>query len=379
MPDETSPAQYPQQQEPQGPSPQQQGPSPQQQGPTPEQPEPTPKPQKDCSSFPPPGECGGVDDLSAVAAGDKAKTDYNDTVATELATARTDYEATRKAYRTARHDVKKDVEDLRNQLKNLVERIGCQISKRNRKCLKDAFDDVLEQLKCCRDEESCCDKVCKFPLPADIDKLPTLPVEELSALITKYEAAITEAKDCFDKLKKEPEALQTRVANLKTKLEEINNMLTGDAAALDLNKAYAEALVAQWKIANIWGIFKQVQQFVDCLCHALTCWTDGVHAVYILKGAEAIAKYNQTAKQKYCEKLRKETVDQVLAGYDKRCAKKEPDDKPDDYDDYDDDDDDDPDDDDDDDHDDDDHDYDCGCHHHHSHRKQHDHDAKGKY
>jgi uncharacterized coiled-coil protein SlyX len=368
MPDETPAAQSPEQQEQKEPTPK------------PEEPkEPSPKPdEQDCSSFPPSGECDGVDDLTIAAAGDKAKADYNTAYLEPLKTARTEYETTRTAYRTARHKVRLEVEDLRNQLRHLVERIGCQIEqKRVRKCLDDAFGDVLKQLKCCRDKDPCCTKDCEFTLPTDIDKLPKLPLEQITALITQFEARITEAKDCFDKLKEEPANLEARVAEVKKAVDDINAMLTGDPATLDLKRAYAMALVAQWKIGKVWGGFDQIQDFVDCLCDALTCWSKGFHAVYILKGAEAIAKEYEAAKQEYCKKLHEQTVDQILAGYDKRCAKKysdecsDDDDKPDDDDDHC-----------DDDNHDDDYDDDCGCHHHHHHHhgKHHDHeDSKGKY
>jgi hypothetical protein len=320
-----------------------------------EQSEYKPEPEEpDCSQFPPPGECDGVDDLTCIAAGDKAKADYNATFAEDLKTAKKDYETTRAAYRTARHDQRLLVEDLRNQLKHLVERIGCQIEqKRVRKCLDDAFRDVLNGLKCCRDKDPCCTEDCEFPLD-DIEKLS---LEELTALITKYQARIDEAKNCFAELKKEPEELKNRVADVKKAVDDINTELGGDAAKVDLKRAYAEALVAQWKIGKVWGGFEQVQDFVDCLCQALSCWTKGCQAVYTLTGAKAVADCKDTARQEYCEKLRTQTVEQILAGYDKRCAKKDNEECRDDDDNSD-------DDDDDYDHD---HDHDCGCHHHHHH------------
>ncbi len=336
---------------------------------SPEQ-KPTPE-EPDCSSFPPPGECDGVDDLTCIAAGDKAKSAYNETFAEDLKTAKTDYDTTRTAYRTARHEQRLLVEDLKNQLRHLVERIGCQIEqKRIRKCLDDAFRDVLNGLKCCRDEDPCCAKDCEFPL----DDIEELSLEELTALITKYQSRIDEAKKCFAELKKEPENLKQRVAEVKKAVDDINTMLGGDAATLDLKRAYGEALVAQWKIGKVWGGFEQVQDFVDCLCQALTCWTRGCQAVYTLTGAKAVAECADKAKQDFCDKLRTQTVEQILAGYDKRCTKKDDEKCRDDDDNSDDDHDDDDDDDyNDDDHD---HDHDCGCHHqHHHHHHHHDHES----
>ena len=336
-------------------------------------PDPTPEP--DCSAYPPPGDCpSDVGDLECTAKGDEAKATYSATFATDLTTAQTDYETTRAAYRTARHEVKLTVDDLANQIWHLVERIGCQIEqKRVRICLDEAFDDVLKELKCCPKPEACCATECAFPLDEieDIDwtklsitQLTTL-IERIQVLITDYQARIEVAKKCFTDLKGEPAALRDRVQKAKDSVAEINSMLaTTDAATLDLKTAYAKALVAKWRIGRIWGGFKQVQDFAECLCDALNCWRKGCKAVYELKGVEAVAICKRDARQKRCDKLHNETVEQILAGYDRRCGKKECPEPPDGNGDGD----------GDGGHDGD----DCGCgghhrHHHHKHRHQHHH------
>lgn len=278
-----------------------------------------PKPDPDCSKYPPKGDCDtGVDSLTCNAKGDDAKAEYNKTFVTKLETAKTQYESTRAAYRVERDKARVIVEDVRNQIRHLIERIGCQIEqKRVRKCLDDAFCDVLGELKCCKSDDGCCVDDCDFPL----DDIAELSAEELSARIVAYQARTDRAETCFNKLINEPTELAARVEAAKKSVADINTALGGDAATLDLKKVYADALVAQWKIRNVWGGFPQRQDFVTCLCDALKCWTEGCKAVYALTGAKAVKTCQDEAKQARCELLRTKTSEQILAGYDRHCAK----------------------------------------------------------
>jgi hypothetical protein len=165
---------------------------------------------------------------------------------------------------------------------------------------------------------------------------------------------------------------------VKAEVASLTSDLGKDPATLDLKRLYARALVVKWKIRKVWGAFGQVQKFVDCLCQALTCWTKGCQAVYQLSGAKAIAECKEKAKKDRCDKLRNETVEQVLAAYDRLCAEPECTEEEsnggDDYPGEDDSSDDDESDSDCDCHKH--HHHDCGCHHHHHHH-QHHHGKKG--
>jgi hypothetical protein len=280
----------------------------------------------DCSSFPPRDDCDpDVNDLECVAAGDKAKADYSDTFATDLKTAKGTYDTTRTAYRTARHDVWLTVEDLRHQIRHLVDRIACQIEQpRIRRHLDEAFYEVLEELKCCPTPNPCCTDDCHFSL----DDCDDLSSAELAARIIQYQKRTDEAKQSFTDLTGEPQALRDRVDARKADVARITAALAGDPAALDLKQTYADALVTKWKIGRVWQGFGQVQDFVDCLCGALTCWTRGCEAIYVLTGRKAVVDCRDDAKSTYCTKLRDETVQQILARYDRRCARKGDNDSP---------------------------------------------------
>lgn len=285
--------------------------------------EPTEHPdQPDCPP-PPPETSGcepGVDDLKCVAAGDRAKAAYHDTFEKDLTQAKIDYETTRKAYRTEQHDGAAIVQGLENEIRHLVERIKCQIEqKRVWRCLDDAFCAVRDELKCCPTAGLCCEDPCEFPLK-DIENKT---LAELAALIERYQERTDAAKKCFTDLLGEPAALKARVEAAKAEVASVTTALGGDPATIDLKRLYARALVVQWQIEIVWGPFGQVQKFVDCLCQALTCWTQGGHAVYQLTGARAVAECKEQTKKDRCDTLRTETVEQVLAAYDRLCGNSE--------------------------------------------------------
>lgn len=317
--------------------------------------EPTPEQSggepQDCS--PPPETSGcepGVDELNCIAEGDAAKSAYHRGFKADLDKAKADYETARESYADARRKSAPLVADLQNQIKHLLERIRCQIEqKRIWRCLDDAWCEVQRELKCCPQPTGCCIGECEFPI-ADLDKKST---DELTAVIADYQQQIDAAKKCFADLLGEATRLTDEVEAAKKAVADLNAVLSGDQATLDLKKAYAEALVADWKVDSIWNGFNHVQDYVDCLCQALTCWTKGCSAVYVLVGAQAVAACKDKAKQERCAKLRSETAKQILARYERLCPTKtcedsddtenEPDeDVPDDFD-------------------------DCGCHHHHHH------------
>jgi hypothetical protein len=323
--------------------------------------------QPDC---PPPPETNGcepgVDELNCIAEGDAAKSAYHAGFKADLATAKTNYESARQAYAEARRKAAPVVQDLENQITHLLERIRCQIEqKRVWRCLDDAWCEVQRELRCCPEPAGCCATTCEFPT----DGLEGKTSAELAVLIADYQARIEEARQCFTKLLGETDRLNAAVDEAKAAVAKLNTDLSGDQATLDLKKCYAEGLVTEWKIGAIWAGFDHVQAYVDCICQALTCWTKGCSAVYVLKGAEAVAKCKDQAKLDRCTKLRTETAAQIQAAYERLCPKPSCDDdgpsEPSEPSDDDDDDDD-----------------DCGCHHHHRrhhhkhhHHKHHHHDC----
>src|SRR5262245_37403596 len=84
-----------------------------------------------------------IDDLACQAEGIQAHADYNTQPQTDLKTASDAYTKARSDYRAARSAAVLEVQDLRHQAKQLVERIRCQITQeRVIECLDDAFKHI---------------------------------------------------------------------------------------------------------------------------------------------------------------------------------------------------------------------------------------------
>jgi len=264
-----------------------------------------------------------IDEVACEASGVAAQAVYNATYQDLLATAKGDYDAARKDYRAKRHDASLVVQDLRHQIKHLVERIKCLIEqKRVWRCIDDAFCEIVEELECCEPTPGCCVGECDYP----VDDACTLTMDELQKRITEYQAMADAAKNCFTELIAEPAALTARVAAAKAAIDGLNASLGADPATTDLKRVYAQALVVFRDIERIWGGFDETHDYVDCLCRALTCWTKGCAAVSVLTGALAVADCKEKAHEAHCEDLKTNTVDEILARYDKLCGHKQCDD-----------------------------------------------------
>jgi len=262
-----------------------------------------------------------IDVLKCKSKGIEAQAKYNAEHQADLDKAQTDYIQTRKDYRTKRCDVALQVQDMRHQIKHLVDRIRCMFKQeRVVDCLDEAWQRVVAQLDECGDSGGCCidDDDCKFN--ADPSKLDD---RKLNRRITNYTHRVTRAKDCFTKLVGEPTDLGKRVTDCKTELDTINAALSADPANTDLKKVYASALVARRHINQVWGGFDAIKDFVDCLCRALTCWSKGSAVISELLGEQAIRDCHRQAHDARCKELQTNPVDEVLTVYDKICPAKE--------------------------------------------------------
>jgi hypothetical protein len=261
-----------------------------------------------------------IDDIACRASGVAAQAVYNATYEPLLEKAKTDYAVTRKGYRTTRHEAALQVQDMRQQIKHLIERIKCLIEQRRVwRCLDDAFGQIAEELRCCELPNGCCAGECEYTVDDE-----SLTEAELLERITNYQRMTDEARECFTKLAGEPAALMARVAAAKKAIDAINAALGADPATTDLKLVYAQALVTNRDVERIWGGFEEIQDFVDCLCRALTCWTKGCAAVSVLKGAKAVAECKKKAEDARCENLRTHPVDEIMALYDKLCPRSGP-------------------------------------------------------
>jgi hypothetical protein len=257
-----------------------------------------------------------IDELKCHAQGIAAQAAYNATIQPDLETARTQYDTTRKAYREARNGVALEVQDLRHQIKHLIERIRCLIKQRRVvECLDEAYEKICRQLDECPRPGGCC-----AGPDCDFDKSCPEDYRELVRRIADYEDHLDKDKACFNSLVGEPAALTARVAAYKADVDAVSAALQADPATTDLKQVYASALVAQRHLKLVWYGFAETRDFIDCLCRALTCWTKAADAVSVLKGGQAIKDCHRDAHAKHCQDLADHTVDEILVEYEHICG-----------------------------------------------------------
>ncbi|MEO8220334.1 MAG: hypothetical protein ABI563_06080 [Specibacter sp.] len=263
-----------------------------------------------------------IDKLQCKMMGIAKQAEYNGPFTALLDQAKADYELTRKLYRQTRHDAHVKVQNLEHDIKALTEGIRCRIEQeRVVRHLDAAFDQVVEQLKKCQPEPGCCctEDDCDFDLDCR-----ELSYHELVKRIEWYERRTAAAQKCFTDLVGEPAALAARVAACKGQVDAINAALLEDQAKTDLKVVYVQALVAERDICRVWNGFDDVNEFVECLCCALKCWTNGGGAVSKLLGAKAVRDCHRKAEEDHCTRLQGSTVDEIIAIYDKLCADERP-------------------------------------------------------
>lgn len=276
---------------------------------------------KDCRPKPPDDGCdpSSIDELRCRASGVAAQAAYNATYQPDLVAAQKDYETARKAYREARHEAALAVQDMKHQIKHLLERIRCLIEQdRVVRCLDEAFCEVSKQLECCEGPVGCCVEAREY------DSDPPPKFDKLVRRIEQYQRWVDSAKECFGTLVGEPASLKLRVAAAKAAIDKVNADLAEDPAKVDLKRVYAEALVAQRSVSQIWNGFADATEFIDCLCRALTSWSTGGEAVSVLTGAKAVQECNRAAAKAWCDALRANPADEILTGYDRLCPSQKP-------------------------------------------------------
>jgi hypothetical protein len=276
-----------------------------------------PAPEDGCA--PPPEQCDPkvIDEVSCRAAGVAKQAEYDKTYTDALETAKTTYDEVRKKYRASRQAAALPAKELRHQIKHLIDRIRCLVEQRRVwVCLDDAFCEVLDQIACCGPEPGCCAQERSF----DVEDAEDRSIRKLERIIKKYQRWTDRAKECFDSLAAEPDALTKRLEEVKAAVADVEAKLAADPATTDLKSVYVQAKIAQWKLEGLYGGFTGPQDFVDCLCLALTTWTAGCRAVSELTRVLAFKECCEEQAEKRCESLRTDTLDAVLAVYDRLCG-----------------------------------------------------------
>ena len=88
----------------------------------------------------------------------------------------------------------------------------------------------------------------------------------------------------------------------------------------DPPKLYAAVLVARRHLKDVWRGFVNVNEYMDCLCRALTCMIKGHAAIGELTRQDAVDQCFRESWKAGCKYLEDNTVDEVLAEYLRVCA-----------------------------------------------------------
>jgi hypothetical protein len=253
-----------------------------------------------------------LDRLKCRAVGIQAQADYNKTHEDALTKARTQYDGARSAYSAARSTARPDVDDLRKQLAQVIDQLKCLVDNEYRIRLLDrAFSHVERRLRACDPNEGCAfDDDCDFD-----DSVRDCRPEDVASTIADIERRTAAAAMVFTDLIAEPVNLAKRVADLKTETTAIVTKMASDSRTVDFVMLYAAALVARDHLERIWRGFEHVNAYVDCLCRTLTCQIKGYAAVSDLKRQEAVDQCHQDQHAAACKKLEDHTADEVYAEY----------------------------------------------------------------
>ena len=113
-------------------------------------------------------------------------------------------------------------------------------------------------------------------------------------------------------------ALPARVKALQAEIEAITQA-TGDGSWKP-SKLYAALLVARRHLHNVWRGFANVNEYMECLCRALTCMIKGHAAIGELTRQAAVNQCHRDCWKAGCKYLGENTVAEVLAEYLRICA-----------------------------------------------------------
>jgi len=246
---------------------------------------------------------GAIDDLQCQARAVKAESDTLAEQAEKLNTRRTAFETARSEYSTARDEAAKTVKELDGKLKDHLTSIKCMLNRDEVECLDKAFAQVLDCLRECGDGQGCCvDENCGF-------ENQTWIVGQIDDLRTRVEAV----EKCFDDvLVKEPSALQQRVTDVQKLVGDLGDALKKESRD-GANRLYARAREARYFLDVIWGRFKDVNEFQDCLCRGLACSLRGRQLLAQLAGDQEFQRCQQEFRRKRCDWLGKNIVEETLA------------------------------------------------------------------
>ncbi|MGW6129734.1 hypothetical protein ACWFNE_06890 [Cellulomonas sp. NPDC055163] len=253
-----------------------------------------------------------------------------------LASAHKDFDAAKRKYRDNQREAATRIRGYMHDVSVLVERLECRIDQpRAVRCLDDKFETVSGWLDCCVGSTCGCSEVPEVEFGTD----PPAEHRKLVRRVRRYVRVVEDTRKAFKTLVAEPDELTKRVAAVGAELTAIAQLLDGGTPAgsapasdatmpsdtpttPDLKELYARALLVRRRLEKkwIWNGFGSYAEFEDCLCRALTTWTDGVEAIAVLVGVLARRTCAQKNADAWCAKVVSAPEAEVLALYERSCG-----------------------------------------------------------
>jgi hypothetical protein len=244
----------------------------------------------------------GIDDLECETKGVEAESKELADVATALEDRRKAFETARAAYTKARDQAAQTIKDLNRKVDDLLQDTRCLLNRDEAECVDKAFGQVLDCLGQDPEDQGCC-------VSGKCLEGQAWTVGQMDDLRDKVE----KIEKCFDEvLVKEPAALTARVADASTWVQDLTDALKADPRD-EPNRLYARAKRLRWVLDTIWGRFKDVNEFQNCLCCGLTCSLKGRHMLAQLAGKKAYQECQEEKRQTRQQWLRDNMVDETLA------------------------------------------------------------------
>jgi len=315
---------------------------------------------------------GLLDDLKCQATGIAKQAAYNAAHGQELDDARAAFMKAREAYNTVRSAAEPLVAEAHRQLEELEDRVRCQLDRAGVERIDRAFGRVVERLIRCGDDRGCCcDDDCDFD-----DDVRDCDPDEVPGRLAVIERRTKEATECFWSLIGEhtvvpppvppvppaptspaapagaappvaaapappaapavppppaaaaapaatpapPAPSSPPLAALPARVKAVRDEIDAIAkAAADGSweppKLYAAVLVARRHLKHVWRGFANVNEYMECLCRALTCMIKGHAAIGELTRQAAVNHCHRESWKAACKYLEDHTVAEVLAEY----------------------------------------------------------------
>jgi hypothetical protein len=243
------------------------------------------------------------------------------------------FDKARTTYTKARADAEADVKWSQRILygkgaepgeTSVKERLKCLTDSDQRDCLKDSLATVAAAIKECSGTTTtgCCVGDCDYPHA----ETPGETASSLAGLIAQFRGDAQKNQDCFNSLIDLATNIPKGTADLRAavaKLDEESKSATRDNAV----RLFAEYLVLRHRLSGggLFGGFKDVNAYMDCLCKALQCSYLAWEAVIDLEGRRAYLECQDKAKQDECERKKKEILEDLLCEYEKCKPDSDPD------------------------------------------------------